>query len=76
MADERLARGGELDALVPALEQLDPGLGLQARDLLRDGRLRVESASAAAENEPRSATSRRTFRRRRSSIRRVYHRNQ
>jgi hypothetical protein len=38
---QRLARGGELDALVVALDELHARLGLQARDLLGHRRLRV-----------------------------------
>ena len=41
MLHERLARLGQDHAARPSLEQARPGLALEDRDLLRDGRRRV-----------------------------------
>ena len=68
MGDERRAGFGEAHATREALDEHRARLALQRGDLLGDRRLRVRSDSAAAENEPRAATSLRTFNRFTSSI--------
>ena len=58
---QRVAGLGQLDRTCAALDQRQPDLSLQRGDVLADGRLRELSASAAAENDPRAATSESTL---------------
>ena len=69
---QRGAGGGGADAAAAALDQRRPGFGLERRDRLRDRRLRVASASAAAEKEPCATTSRKMFSRFTLSISAAY----